>query len=200
MFSAKRALLDRLSERVSQGSPAKTVRTTVATPEIRIRNRELKNASNDVRAVVSAAFGGNHYVMVSLRPQESDLLGVLTPVRLNLAVDGEPTGLPGYGEQSSSPGPSSPGPTSPGPSSPAASPPPSQTLAPTPPGTGGSETPAPGGDVPGVGRATGLGGATAAVLGALAVLVVAGAVTVVLLRRRAAARARGAAGSDGTSG
>ncbi|MFC7624054.1 VWA domain-containing protein [Microlunatus sp. GCM10028923] len=192
VFSAKRALLDQQSGQVAPGSPAKTVRTTAATPEIRIRNRELKGQPNDARPVVGAAFGGNHYVMISLRPQDSDLLGVLTPVRLNIAVDGSPTGLPVYAEQSS-PGPSTPGPSSPDPSSPASTPS-SETPVPTSPGTGSSETPAPGSGAPGA------GGALAGVLGILAVLVVAGAVTVFLLRRRAAARGRGASGPGGSSG
>ncbi len=190
VFSAKRAQLDEQLEEIPQGSPAKTVRTTAGTPEIRIRNRELKGRPDDVRAVVSAAFGGNHYLMVSLRPLESDLLGVLTPVRLNIAVDGEPTGLPVYAEQ-----PPTPGPSSPGPSSPAGSPPSSETPVPTSPGPGGSETPVPGG-----GGAPGVGGAVTAVLGILAVLVVAGVVTVVLLRRRAATRAGGSSGPDGPAG
>lgn len=193
LFSAKRARLDQQAEDVSPGSPAKTVRTTAATPEIRIRNRERKVWWSDLPVVASAAFGGNHYVMVSLRPNESDLLGVLTPVRLNIAVDGEPAGLPVYAEQSSSPGTSSPAP-----SSPAASPPSSATPAPTgsappSPGTGGSQTP----DA-GAGAAPGIGTAIAAVLGILGVLVVAGAVTVFLLRRRAAARARDSAGPGGS--
>lgn len=188
LFSAKRAKVDVQSAEVLAGSPAKTVRTTAGTPEIRIRNRELKNAPDDVREVVSAAFGGNHYVMISLRPMESDLLGVLTPIRLNIAVDGEPAGLPVYAEQSPSPAPSSP----------TASPPSSATPAPTgsapaSPGPGGSQTPDAGG-----GAAPGVGAAIAAVLGILAVLVVAGAVAVFLLRRQAAARARDSAGPGGS--
>ncbi len=192
VYSPGRYGLDDRSGAISAGNPAKSVRTTAATAEIRIRNREIDPSSHEAATVLRTATGGTYYLVVRLRPGQSGTLGVLTPIQLNLAVDGKPAGLPVYGAPTPSPGPSSPATSTPDPSS-------SGTPEPTPPasaspGPGDSSSPGPIGN-----GSPGVGGAVAAVLGILGVLVVAGAVVVLVLRRRAAARARESAGSDGTA-
>lgn len=175
VFTPTRYRIDQKSSEIKPGGPAKTVRTSVATPEIRIRNREIKVETHDDADVSRTQFGGNHYIAISIRPNSTDLVGVPVPVRLNLAVDGRPAGLPEYAAPSPSPSPSPPASAS---AEPTGSAGPTDSPA-TPPST----------TEPGGSGGPGVGGAALGVLGILGVLILAGVVTVLVLRRRAAARA-----------
>lgn len=126
-------------------------RVSAATPEIRVRNRELADPTIGRNPIRFASIAGDYFVAVSLDGNKTNLLRTLLPIQVNLAVDGEPAGLPMY---------------------------PSPTPTPPPSATTGPATTDPGSPGPGVAVAA------AVIGGILAVLLVAGGVTMVILRRR----------------
>jgi Ca-activated chloride channel homolog len=70
---------------------------TLAGPEVRVNNDELalpltQNAY--VPDASTASVAGDYYVALQLQPQGDELKGVDVPVRLDVAVDGQPAGLP----------------------------------------------------------------------------------------------------------
>jgi Ca-activated chloride channel family protein len=82
-----------------QGSNAVTM--TLASPEVRVRNRELGRSSSGsaagtLDAASSASVAGDYYVALQLEPLQEYLSGRVIPVRLSLAVDGQPAGQPQY--------------------------------------------------------------------------------------------------------
>ena len=91
MYSSSRISLKRVTTPI-QGNRAATL--TVASPEIRVRNREYPSPTGS--GVRSASVAGDYYVAVGLQPAQNDLTGRVMPIRLNIAVDGQPSGLPEY--------------------------------------------------------------------------------------------------------
>ena len=136
---------------------------TLAGPEVRVNNDEiaLPLTQNTYEPDAStASVAGDYYVALRLQPQGDSLKGVDVPVRLDVAVDGQPAGLPQLAQASASPTPS--------------------TAASTPPDASGSATP--GASAGGSGSS----GTTTLLVGmGLGLLVAGGAVALVLgLRRR----------------
>lgn len=136
---------------------------TLATPEVRVRNRE-RPVTGLYDRIGNAAAAGDYYVAVLVDALQGSLNGRIVPVRLKLAVDGEPEGQPQYAA-AASPTPS-----------PSVSPSSSASLHPSP---GASSTPA---------TTTNDGGSPllVPVLGAVIALGVLGGAAALLLRRRSA--------------
>lgn len=156
------------------GEIERPTRLTTGTPQLRIRNREIDIKNGETGSIGAATFGGDHYLAVALSPNLDSESGRIMPIRLNIAVDGAPAGLPVYASPSPTPEPSTPNPTTAAPTDPATS-----------PGGPGSE-PATPGATNSAGPAD-PGRIEAAVLGALGlvgVLLVAGVITVLVLRSR----------------
>lgn len=126
---------------------------TLAGPEVRVNNDELAlPLTQDYRPDAStASVAGDYYVGLQLQPQGDELKGVDVPVRLDVAVDGTPSGQPEF-----------------------ASPPPTTTAAPSNVGSTAASTPPNGSDPStgttlligvGVGLLLALGAAVAVVVG-----------------------------------
>ena len=82
-----------------QGSS--TVTMTLASPQVLVRNREIGRSSSGsaagtLDAASSASAAGDYYVALLLEPLQAYLSGSVIPVRLSLAVDGQPAGQPQY--------------------------------------------------------------------------------------------------------
>ena len=79
------------------------VKITAYSPEVRVRNREIAHGSlvtteGNARANASyASVAGDYYVSVQVRSNLDDLAGRVLPIRVNVAVDGQPAGQPQYG-------------------------------------------------------------------------------------------------------
>jgi Ca-activated chloride channel family protein len=110
-------------------------RVTAASPQVRVRNREVPPPASYLDPnVTTAAIAGDYFVSLELDPLQAYLSGRVMQVRLSLAIDGQPTGQPQYAT-SESPSPSTtPSTTS---NSPAAT---AQPTAPTDPGSPVNET------------------------------------------------------------
>ncbi len=79
IYAPSRYALDDASGAIYAGNPAKSVRTTAATAQVRIRNREIDAGSHETATVRRTSAGGVYYVVLRLRPGQSGTLGVLTP-------------------------------------------------------------------------------------------------------------------------
>jgi Ca-activated chloride channel homolog len=82
-----------------QGSS--TVTMTLASPQVLVRNAEIGRSSSGsaagtLDAASSASAAGDYYVALQLEPLQAYLSGSVIPVRLSLAVDGQPAGQPQY--------------------------------------------------------------------------------------------------------
>jgi Ca-activated chloride channel family protein len=86
------------------------VLVTAASPEVRVRNREVPPPASYLDPnVTTAAVAGDYFVGLQVDPLQAYLSGRVMQVRLSLAIDGELTGQPEYatsGTPSSSPTPS----------------------------------------------------------------------------------------------
>ena len=137
------------------------VHLSAAAPQVRVRNDELAlpGAQNFQPDASTASVAGDYFVAVELQPVSADLVGVVLPLQLDVAVDGAPSGQPVFASTgSSSASPSTP----PGP--------PDSTAGPsTPPADPGS---------------TAIPGLLLAGAGLVVLLGVGGAVVAVALRRR----------------
>lgn len=91
VYTPSRISLRRVTSPI-QGN--RTATLTIASPEVRVRNREY--ASPTGAAVRSASVAGDFYIAVGLQPGQNELTGRVMPIRLNVAVDGQPTGRPEY--------------------------------------------------------------------------------------------------------
>jgi Ca-activated chloride channel homolog len=152
---------------VLQGTGA--ARVTAASPQVRVRNREVPPPASWLQPnVTTAAVSGDYFVGLQLDPLQASLSGQVMAVRLSLAVDGRPSGQPEYTVPSPTPTPT--------PSTTA-----TESVAPTTGATAPADPPADDGS--GVSPALLLGGA-----GLLALGLVAGALAVTR-RRRVRARA-----------
>ena len=81
-------------------------RVTAASPVVRVRNRELPQPANYLDPNVTTAAGaGDYFVALQVDPLQSYLAGRVMPVRLSLAVDRNPSGLPEYAVPSPTPTP-----------------------------------------------------------------------------------------------
>lgn len=123
---------------ILQGS--NRVKVTANSPQVRVRNREIPHGGvvtteGDARANASyASVAGDYYVSVQVRATTPKTAGRVLPIRLSLAVEGEPAGQPEYAarsEPSSSPSSAA----SPGSSGSATEPP--ASAPPAPPADGG---------------------------------------------------------------
>lgn len=88
----------------------RTAVLTVATPEVRVRNREYPSSTGE--RVRSASVAGDYYVAVGLQPGQADLGGRVMPIRLSIAVDGQASGQPVYAAAIPTPTPSPTAPVS----------------------------------------------------------------------------------------
>ncbi len=83
-----------------------TVDLTVASPQVRVRNREVPPPVSWLEPnVATAATAGDYFVAFQLDPLQADLSGRVMQLRLSLAIDGEPAGLPDYAANSPAPTP-----------------------------------------------------------------------------------------------
>ncbi|WP_198671556.1 vWA domain-containing protein [Desertihabitans aurantiacus] len=78
----------------------RTDQITVSSPEVRIRNRESGQTQ-----IAAASVAGDYYLLVTLGTTNRDTVGRLMEVRINLDVEGEPSGLPEYEEAEPDPTP-----------------------------------------------------------------------------------------------
>ena len=86
-----------------------SARVTVASPEVRVRNREVFQPADVLEpSVTTADVAGEYFIGLQLDPLQSFLSGRVMQVRLSLAVDGRPTGLPEYAVPSPTPVPTPP--------------------------------------------------------------------------------------------
>ena len=70
---------------------------TAASPEVRVRNREVPQTPGYREPnVTTAATAGDYFVGLQLDPLQYSLSGRVMQVRLSLAVEGKPTGQPEY--------------------------------------------------------------------------------------------------------
>jgi Ca-activated chloride channel family protein len=101
LYSPSRVQLAR-KDGVLQGNSTQSL--TLASPEVRVRNREIGQSpsgtgSVGIDAAWSASVAGDYYVGLQLEPLQSYLSGRVMPVRLNVAVEGEASGQPQYAEE-----------------------------------------------------------------------------------------------------
>ena len=84
------------------------VEVSAASPEVRVRNAERPRPSfENIGAEWStASTAGDYLVGLQLAPSLKQLTGRVMPVQLNVAVDGQPNGLPQHASASASPPPS----------------------------------------------------------------------------------------------
>jgi Ca-activated chloride channel family protein len=142
-------------------------RITAASPQVRVRNREVPLPASWLDpSVTTAATAGDYFIALQIDPLQANLSGRVMPVRLSLAIDGQPSGQPEYTAPSPTP--------SPTPSTTA-----TESVAPTTGATTATAPPTDGGS--GVAPGLLLAGA-----GLLAAGLVAGALAVTRRRRRAA--------------
>ena len=111
---------DALTTRVNVYSPARVSlteqtaimqgrgagRVTAASPQLRVRNREVPPPASWLDPnVTTAAIAGDYFISLQLDPLQAYLSGRVMQVRLSLAIDGEVSGQPQYAT-STSPSPS----------------------------------------------------------------------------------------------
>ncbi|BAK33764.1 hypothetical protein MLP_07500 [Microlunatus phosphovorus NM-1] len=134
------------------------VKLTAYSPEVRVRNREIPHGTfvsleGDALPRASyASIAGDYYISVQVRQTTPDTTGRVLPIRLDLAVEGAPEGLPQYAATAS------PTPTS-SPSTPSSSDPSASSVS-SPPADNG----------PGVGSlalGVGIGAAVVALIGVI---------------------------------
>jgi Ca-activated chloride channel family protein len=86
-----------LAERTTYLQGSGRVVVTAASPEVRVRNRKVPQTPGYREPnVTTAATAGDYFVGLQLDPLQYDLSGRVMQVRLSLAIDGEPSGLPEY--------------------------------------------------------------------------------------------------------
>lgn len=134
---------------------------TTRSPQVRVRNREIPHGTivgteGDPLAKASyASVAGEYYLSVQARQSTADTSGRVLPIRLDLAVEGTPAGLPAYA--------TAPTPSPSMSASPATTPePPGSTDTTTPPTPPTDAT-----DVGALALAAGLGAGAVALLGAI---------------------------------
>jgi Ca-activated chloride channel family protein len=99
-----------LAERTTYLQGSGRVVVTAASPEVRVRNREVPHPGGYREPnVTTAATAGEYFVGLQPDPAQYDLSGRVMQVRLSLAIDGKVTGQPEY-TTSTTPSPS-PNPT-----------------------------------------------------------------------------------------
>ena len=134
------------------------MKLTAYSPEVRVRNREIAHGTfvsleGDALPRASyASVAGDYYISVQVRQTTPDTTGRVLPIRLDLAVEGAPEGLPQYAATAS------PTPTS-SPSTPSSSDPSASSVS-SPPADNG----------PGVGSlalGVGIGAAVVALIGVI---------------------------------
>ncbi len=116
-----------LTEQTASLQGRGSARVTAASPEVRVRNREVPPPASYLDpSVTTAATAGDYFVGLQVDPLQKYLSGRVMQVRLSLAIDGKPSGQPQYAASSS---------PSPTPSTTPGSPPPSgsPTASPLPP-------------------------------------------------------------------
>lgn len=93
LMSPARLRLTTAYESAALDSPA---RVTVASPQVRVRNREtpLPITANSADDWSTASVAGDYFVAVQLDPIQRYLTGRVMSLRLDVAVDGRPTGRP----------------------------------------------------------------------------------------------------------
>jgi Ca-activated chloride channel family protein len=102
---------DALTSRLVLSSPARSTLTvrqaplqgkgavtlTAASPQVRVRNREVPPPPNYLDpSVTTASISGDYYVALQLDPLQKFLTGRVMQVRLSVAVDGKTSGRPVY--------------------------------------------------------------------------------------------------------
>lgn len=174
LMSSARLRLTTAYESAALDTPA---RVTVASPQVRVRNREtpLPVTANVADEWSTASVAGDYFVAVQLDPIQRYLFGRVMSLRLDVAVDGKPAGRPVYAAA---------GPTATPSSTPSASASPSD-LTPTPASSSTSSTAAD--PAPDPGASSGSGTFLRGLGSGLGVAVVIG-VAVWAVRRRRRAR------------
>lgn len=88
----------KLTRQTAQLQGDRKVTVTAATPQVRVRNRErpVPTSYVDTDTLAAASVAGDYYVAVGLDPLVRDFAGRVMSIRLEVAVDGQPTGLPEY--------------------------------------------------------------------------------------------------------
>lgn len=81
------------------------VTVTATSPQVRVRNREnpWPQGFGSGTALGTASVGGDYFVAVALDPLARDFAGRVMSIRLEIAVDGQPTGQPAYAPVNSHP-------------------------------------------------------------------------------------------------
>ena len=96
-----------LTEQIANLQGRRSGTVTAASPEVRVRNREVPPPVSYLDPnVTTAAVAGDYFVSLQLDPLQAYLSGRVMQVRLSLAIDGQVSGQPEY-TTSSSPSPSS---------------------------------------------------------------------------------------------
>jgi Ca-activated chloride channel homolog len=91
-----------LTEQTAYLQGSGRVVVTAASPEVRVRNRKVPQTPGYREPnVTTAATAGDYFVGLQLDPAQYDVAGRVMQVRLSLAIDGEPSGLPEYATSSS---------------------------------------------------------------------------------------------------
>jgi Ca-activated chloride channel family protein len=95
-----------LTEQTANLQGRGAVRVTAASPQVRVRNREVPPPASYLDPnVTTAAIAGDYFVSLQLDPLQAYLSGRVMQVRLSLAIDGQVSGQPEYAT-STSPSPS----------------------------------------------------------------------------------------------
>lgn len=107
LLTPAHALLVNVEDPRSGGT---TVRLSATSPQIRVRNDELSlpTTQNFQPDASTASVAGDYYVAVELQPVTEGLLGVVLPLKLDVAVDGTPAGQPAFASAPSASPPASP--------------------------------------------------------------------------------------------
>lgn len=109
LFAPSRARLARQPGQI-QGDGSASFR--LASPEVRVRNREVGTSPDTGDAGLDSAsmasVAGDYFVAFEAQPLQAPLTGRVLPISLNVAVDGRPEGQPAYAVPSPTPAPSSP--------------------------------------------------------------------------------------------
>ena len=99
ILSPARAVLTQ--QKVNLGS-RDSARITATSPQVRVRNREITPVIGAKNQASTASIAGDYYISLRVDPLQSDLIGRVMKVQLDIAVEGQPAGQPQYAQAGSS--------------------------------------------------------------------------------------------------
>jgi Ca-activated chloride channel family protein len=79
-----------------------SARITATSPQVRVRNREVTRVIGAENQAGTASIAGDYYISLRIDPLQSNLIGRVMQVQLDINVEGQPAGQPQYAQAGSS--------------------------------------------------------------------------------------------------